>query len=238
MRLSKDLLHKAIVTIDDGSIVGHVKDIYLTADLGEMAGIHLKKEGIFRRRALLIPANRVVVFGIDVVLVESADAVTDDKKHVEAAAWVLLDKLQGREVDTPGGTRVGTVGDVVLDEEGIVTGYALSRVLVEGPIADSRVIDRAAIIDVGNKDGIMTINLNRAEHADATIETEQTTDEALAAIRDSVDDSVLNESAAKEEALSEIETAIEYDPSAESAEATDMLEDLLSSTNSDPSDQG
>lgn len=232
MRLSKDLLNKAIVTIDDGSIVGHVKDIYLNADLSEMAGIHLKKEGLFRRRALLIPAHSVVVFGIDVVLINSIQSVSDDKKLVEAASWILLDKLQGREVDTPGGTRVGTIGDVVLDEEGMVTGYALSRVLVEGPIAETRVIDRGAVLNVGNsKEGIMTIDLNRAERPDAAIEASQTAEEALAALEDSVDESVLNEVDAKEEALSEIESAIGQSTASDSAEATNILDDILSSQN-------
>ena len=231
MRLSKDLLNKAIVTIDNGSIVGYVKDIYLTSSLDAMAGIHLKKEGLFRRRSLLIPADSVVVFGIDVVLINSAAAVTNDKELKTAADWVLLNKLQGREVDTPGGTRVGTVGDVVLDEQGSVTAYALSRVLVEGPIAESRVIDRHAVIDPGNADGIMTINIGRAEHSEVAAEAESTTEEALAAIEDSVDDTLLNPLEVKEEALDEIETAVQLDRSEESAEASEVLENLLTSDN-------
>ena len=201
MRLSKDLLNKAIVTIDNGTIVGYVKDIYLTPTLDAMAGIHLKKEGLFRRRSLLIPANSVVVFGIDVVLIDTAEAVTDDRSLDSASTWMRLDKLQGREVDTPGGTRVGTIGDVVLDGEGAVTGYALSRVLVEGPIAESRVIDREAVIENGNSDGIMTINIGIAEHADDAIGIKATEEEALAAIEDSVSKQPLDSKDASNEAL-------------------------------------
>ena len=163
MRLSKDLIGKSIVTIDDGRIVGQVRDIYLTPALDAMAGVFMKKEGIIRRKSILVPADAVVVFGIDVVLINSAEAVTDDKTLTDAASWVRLNKLQGREVDTPGGTRIGTVGDVVLDEEGAVTAYALSRVLVEGPIGQTRAIYREAVTDPGHDDGIMTINLKRAE---------------------------------------------------------------------------
>ncbi|MGB1250309.1 MAG: PRC-barrel domain-containing protein [Candidatus Promineifilaceae bacterium] len=163
MRLSKDLVGKDVVTIDDGRIVGHVRDIYLTPGLDAMAGVFLKKEGIIRRKSILVPADAVVVFGIDVVLITSADAVTDDKTFTAAANWVRLDKLQGREVDTPGGTRIGTVGDVVLDEEGGVTAYALSRVLVEGPIGQTRAIYREAVINAGKNDDVMTIDIKRAE---------------------------------------------------------------------------
>lgn len=164
MRLSKDLIGKSIVTIDDGQIVGQVRDIYLTPELDAMAGVFLKKEGIIRRKSILVPADAVVVFGIDVVLINSADSVTDNKTFTESANWVRLNDLDGREVDTPGGTRIGTVGDVVLDEDGGVTAYALSRVLVEGPIGEKRAIYRHAVMDAGKKDGAMTIDIKRAEN--------------------------------------------------------------------------
>ena len=226
MRLSKDLLSKAIVTIDDGTIVGYVKDIYLTADLSEMAGVHIKKEGLlFRRRSLLVPTNRVVVFGIDVVLVDSADAVTDNKTMPEADQWVLLNKLQGREVDTPGGTRVGTIGDVVLNEEGIITGYALSRVMVEGPIAESRVIERAAVIDFGNQDGIMTIDIGKAEHSTPTPATD--------AVDKPVDTPPSTQSTTKAQELAELEAILDADTGQDSAEASDLLDDLLTEQNED-----
>ena len=205
MRLSKDLLNKAIVTIDNGSIVGYVKDIYLTPGLDAMAGIHLKKEGLSRRRSLLIPAGSVVVFGVDVVLIDTADAVTDDRTLNGASEWVRLDKLQGREVDTPGGTRVGTIGDVVLDGDGTITGYALSRVLVEGPIAESRIIDRSAVIENGNSDGIMTINIGIAEHSEDALDGAARKEEALGAIEDAAGREPLALSDATDEAMDALE---------------------------------
>lgn len=165
MRLSKDLLNKPIITISDGRIVGEAKDIYLTPDLVMMAGIHLGKEGLLRRKSKVIATEEVVVFGIDAILVKTAEAVTDDRAFKESAQWVRLDNLVGREVDTPGGTRVGTIGDVVLDEAGRVIAYMLSRVYVEGPIAEKRLIAQAAVIDNGNADGVMTVDIAAAEGA-------------------------------------------------------------------------
>lgn len=163
MRLCKDLLDKPIITISDGRIVGQAKDLLLTTDLKTMAGILLGREGFIRRRSKLIPSQSVEVFGIDAILIKQADAVVDDREMKEAAGWIRLSKLLGREVDTPGGTRVGTIGDVLLDEEGHVAGFALSRVYVEGPISDKRLISHAALIDTGNEDGIMTIRMEVAE---------------------------------------------------------------------------
>jgi hypothetical protein len=42
-------------------------------------------------------------------------------------------------------------------------GFSLGRVLVDGPIAQQRAIRRDVLIDNGNEDGAMTIDLLRAE---------------------------------------------------------------------------
>lgn len=166
MRLSKDLVNKSVVSIDEGRLVGQVKDVYFSADLSHMVGIFLGKEGLIRRKSLIIPVDAVVVFGIDAVLVKTASALTDSKMLTEAEQWIRLNDLEGRDVDTPGGTRVGTIGDVILDEEGRVGAFYLSRVLVEGPLANSKQIDRRAMIDSGQADGVLTIDLPRAEDPD------------------------------------------------------------------------
>jgi uncharacterized protein YrrD len=166
MRLSKDLVNKSVVSIDEGRIVGQVKDVYFSADLSRMVGIFLGKEGLIRRKSLIIPVDAVVVFGIDAVLVKTASALTDSKMLTEAEQWIRLNDLEGRDVDTPGGTRVGTIGDVILNEDGRVDAFYLSRVLVEGPIAALKQIDRRAMIDSGQADGVLTIDLPRAEDPD------------------------------------------------------------------------
>ncbi|MCK5921097.1 MAG: PRC-barrel domain-containing protein [Methylococcales bacterium] len=166
MRLCKDLIGKPIITINDGRMIGKVKDVFLDGDLSTMTGILLRIAGLIRRKQILITAESVVVFGIDAILVKDGDVVTDNKTYTDAANWIRLDKLSGREVDTPGGTRVGVIGDVVLDESAKVLGYAFSRVFVEGPIAKSRMVYRHAVIDDGSLDNVMTVDLMRAESAE------------------------------------------------------------------------
>lgn len=105
----------------------------------------------------------VVVFGIDAILVKNADVETDNKQLEEANQWLRLEKLRGREVDTPGGTKVGAIGDIVLGEEGEISGFSLGRVFVEGPIAEKGIIPRSTIIDSGQVDGLMTVDLQKVE---------------------------------------------------------------------------
>ncbi|MAT97727.1 MAG: hypothetical protein CL608_11330 [Anaerolineaceae bacterium] len=167
MRLGKDLVNKQIISVTDGRSLGNAKDIYIDSDLMDITGIYLGSEGIIKRKHFLITRADVVVFGIDAILVRTSDVVAEENDLPESVAWVRLSKLSKREVDTPGGTKVASIGDIILGEQGNITGFALSRVYVEGPIEKNGTIPRTAVIDTGGEDGVMTIDLTRAENPDA-----------------------------------------------------------------------
>lgn len=168
MRLGKDLVGKQIISITDGRSLGAAKDIYMNNELDAITGIYLGSEGLIKRKHFLITRAEVVVFGIDAILVRASDVIIEENDLPETVAWVRLSKLNKREVDTPGGTKVASIGDIILGEQGDITGFALSRVYVEGPIEKNGTIPRTAVIDTGDEDGVMTIDLTRAENPDAT----------------------------------------------------------------------
>jgi sporulation protein YlmC with PRC-barrel domain len=163
MRFGKDLTGKPIYSIVDGRYVGDVKDLYVNKDLYWMTGIHVGHEGFLKRKSLIVQRDNVVVFGIDAILVNDANVVKEEKDVPDLEKWLRLDKLRGREVDTPGGTRVGTISDIVIGEEGHITDFVLGKVFVEGPIADKGLIPHDALIDTGNNDKVMTIDLPKVE---------------------------------------------------------------------------
>ena len=165
MRLGKDLINKPIYTLDEGKLLGKVQDLYVDDALEIILGIYLGAQGLVRRRSQLIRSGDVSVFGADAILVKNADVVTDDNDLAAAKEWLRRDKLAGRDVDTPGGTRLGQLGDVVVDAAGRITAFAMWKVFVEGPLADKRVIDRSAVLDTGQVDGRMTVDLSRLEAA-------------------------------------------------------------------------
>ncbi len=167
MRLGKDLVGKQIISVTDGRSLGNAKDIYINSDLTAITGIYLGSEGLIKRKHFLITRADVVVFGIDAILVRNSEIITEENNLPESVAWLRLSKLSKREVDTPGGTKVATIGDIILGEQGNITGFALSRVFVEGPIEKNGTIPRGAVIDTGSEDGVMTIDLTRAENPDA-----------------------------------------------------------------------
>lgn len=166
MRLGKDLLNKPIYSVLDGRNLGSVKDIYLNNDLTQITGIFTGQEGMIRRKTYLIPRTAVVVFGIDAILVNNPDVIAEEAEIEEAATWVRLSKLRGREVDTPNGTKVANIGDIVIGEVGDIAGFTLAKVHVDGPIANKGAIARTTLIDTGNTDGVMTIDLTLAETTD------------------------------------------------------------------------
>lgn len=167
MRLGKDLIGKPIYSMTDGRLLGSVKDLYLDQDLEMLTGIYVGSEGLIKRKSLLIARRSIMVFGIDAILAKSSDVVSDDEETKEAEHWLRREELQKREIDTPGGTKVGTIGDILLDAEARINGFSLGKVFVEGPVAESRRIMKGAVVDTGRDDGIMTVDLSKAEQTDA-----------------------------------------------------------------------
>ena len=163
MRLGKDLINKPIYSIDEGKLLGKVQDLYVDTNYEAVLGLYLGSQGLVRRKADLIRAGDVVVFGADAILVRDGNAITDDGALPAAKGWLRREKLAGREADTPGGTRLGVIGDVIIDATGRITGFALSKAYVEGPLAEKRVISRSVVLDTGQEDGRMTVDLAKLE---------------------------------------------------------------------------
>jgi uncharacterized protein YrrD len=170
MLLGKNLIGNHVVAVSDGRIIGKVKDLYLAADLGSVTGIYLGTEGFFSGTHYLISAADVVTWGVDAVLVAHADVIHSEDKVAGAENWVRRDDLQGRPVDTPGGTKVGNIGDVVLEKDGGVQGFSLGRVHVKGPVAERRSIALHAMLAPGSEDEPMTIDLEKAEQQLLTVD--------------------------------------------------------------------
>ncbi len=163
MRLGKDLLNKPVISIDDGRLLGRVQDLYIDPEMNGVVGLYLGSQGLIKRRAQLIDRENILVFGVDAILARTADIVTDDHEYPPAKLWQRREDITGREVNTPGGTKLGIAGDLVVDENGTITAVALSRTFVEGPLSEKRAIDRRFILDSGDKDIHMTADLAAME---------------------------------------------------------------------------
>ena len=162
MQSGKFYVGNPVYSVTEGRRLGTAKDLYVDAGLTTVVGVYLGSEGLFSRKEQCIERTNVVVFGVDAILVTQDDVVVDGVPACEAETWLRRDRLPGRPITTAGGTQVGTVEDIMVDEEMRIVGIQLDRVWVEGPVSENRAITREAITDVGDE-GAMIIDLNVAE---------------------------------------------------------------------------
>jgi uncharacterized protein YrrD len=163
MRLGKDLDNKPIISVSDGQILGRTKDLYLNQDLTQLAGLYVGSEGVIRRTEKIVPNDRIKLFGIDVILVKDPNVITTTKATPESDNWRRLSHLHGKEARTPGGTKLATIDDVLLDEQGTVSGFSISRVFVTGPLAEQPFIPREVVVDAFQSGDALLIDFPQLE---------------------------------------------------------------------------
>jgi sporulation protein YlmC with PRC-barrel domain len=73
-------------------------------------------------------------------------------------------------VSTSGGTKVGQIRDIVLDEKGRVTGFSVTHISATGPVAKEEAVACTALADTGAEGGIVTVDLGQAERETVLID--------------------------------------------------------------------
>ena len=133
MRRSKELVGKRIITLDDGTNLGVVKDLYFDRETKQVMGLFLGYTGRrFNRKARVIPARAIALFGQDVVLVRQYDVVEVVITKEEYPKWIRRDQIQGRLISAADGYKVGVVDDLLINSNGFVEGFVLSMIFVAG----------------------------------------------------------------------------------------------------------
>lgn len=184
MFIAEKMIGNPIYHADTGNRVGSLKDIYLDANLHLITGLYVGSEGVLNRAPMFIPRSAIRVMGEDSILVTSSPE-TDDFPET----WIRRDRLSGREIETNGGTKIGRVGDVVLDSHAHVAGFTLDWSFVNGPLAERGAFGRTAVIDTGETSEHMTIDLDRAERQDLAVESHLfQTDEVITSANGSKDE--------------------------------------------------
>ena len=163
MITSKEQSNKPIVSITNGKKLGEIKDLYLDQDMRQVAAVFLGKEGLIHRKTLVIARSAFQVYGVDVWLVSGPDTIVGLEDIPESATFTLVGELRGREVQTEGGTKIGVIDHVILDDEARVWGFGLGKVYAQGPLAERKAIARETVLKLGNMAEPMTINLAQAE---------------------------------------------------------------------------
>jgi uncharacterized protein YrrD len=172
MQTGNEIVGKPVVTLDNGEMLGKVRDLYLDAQLENLVALSLGGGGLFGVRTRVVPLASVTCLGEDVVLIKSSTGVYDQGEIEETSTWQRRSKVRGRKVETPGGTPIGTIDDITIDGDGRVRDYTLAWTQVGGPIGQSHLLMKEAVLDPGSETGVMRVDLRAAEeHASVSRES-------------------------------------------------------------------
>ena len=154
---------RLLISVTEGKNLGELKGIFFDDKLEHGLAAYLGKSGILSRKEWLLDLKHIQLFGVDAWLVAGSAAALSREEFTGAESFVLAEELYGREVQTDGGTRIGTIKDLVVDARFKVLGFSLAKVFVQGPLAESMSIARAAVSALGDKRLPMIASLEQAE---------------------------------------------------------------------------
>jgi uncharacterized protein YrrD len=139
-----------VISITNGEVIGKVEDVLIDLKKRHVAAIVTSKGSLLRRKVTAISREAVQVWGQDVILVTGPDVIQSGEKMQGFAEWESAgSQVKGKNVLSAKGERVGELKDVIIDNDAMVVGYALSKVLIEGPVQESKRIHANATQTLG-----------------------------------------------------------------------------------------
>ena len=132
---------KPVVSLEDGRIIGRVADAYVDPASLRIGAVITSKGGVLRRELEGFLGSEVELWGQDTVLVKRTDILRSGEELGLGERWLRVsDRVHGHEVADSEGTRIGIVGDVIIDSDGSMVGYSLSEIINDSPaIVEGRI---------------------------------------------------------------------------------------------------
>lgn len=162
MAAGKQILNKQIIALADGKKLGEVKDLYFDDKMLKIVGVYLGSEGLLNKKHFALDRANVQVMGVDAWLA-SSDIAVPAESLPDAEHLIMYSDVRGREIVTEGGTKIGAVDDVLFDAAGDILGFVMTRIVVQGPLAERKTIAREVISTIGSNTSAMTTDLGKAE---------------------------------------------------------------------------
>lgn len=138
-RLSLDMQGFQIVSTTNGQIIGQVEDLLINMKELKVAAAVTSKGGLFDSKIEAIQRKDIQVWGEDVILVKDPEVI-HAQDHIDGfEEWAsAADQIKGKDVLNTDGEKIAEISDVIIDSIGHIVGYDLSKVLIEGPVKESK----------------------------------------------------------------------------------------------------
>jgi len=147
---SQELIGNPVIGITNGEMIAKVEDVQIDPNTLKAAAAITFKGTLLSREIEAIVAEQVEVWGPDAILVKQLDVIVKEEELDGRDQWLSAsDDIRGYEVVAEDGTRIGTVGDVVVDSQGQVMGYEMAEVVTEGRVDVAKWIDVKATRSLG-----------------------------------------------------------------------------------------
>ncbi len=167
MRKANELFGKTIVAQASGERLATVRDVILDRDAHKIAALLVDSGGWFSS-AKVIPWSNVVSAG-DVVIVDSPGSITTVEQDSELANLLQHpQRMTGTTLITEGGERIGTVGDLFINERGEVVGYEVKQGFISD-LGGRKFLPAETVQTIGD-DAIITKDAHLSSIKDATQE--------------------------------------------------------------------
>lgn len=133
-RPASSMVGLAIYTLDHGSKLGHVKDVIFDTKQNKILGFTMEKRGLFSPDRFILPFDKIKSIGSDAIMIETGRVFKRESDFPEARK-AIHDKgdITKRVVMTHGGEKLGSVSDIVIDDE---SGKAISYEVTGGIAKD------------------------------------------------------------------------------------------------------
>jgi len=152
---ASDLKGRAVVTLSDAAKVGHVDDVLFDATYRRVLGFRVKRGAFDHADAL--PRDSVTSVGTDALTVDSPDAINAEGRFADLVGATSLGQVHGTKVVTNGGTLVGTIAEVEIDDAvRRVDAYTLSVPLLDKLRHRAPALQAEDVLRLG-EDGIMIV---------------------------------------------------------------------------------
>jgi uncharacterized protein YrrD len=152
---ARDLKGMAVVVLADADRVGHVDDILFDAQYRQVFGFRVK-HGVLGHSEMVLRRD-VTAIGRDAITIASRAALNMEERFPELVEASTLGRVEGTHVVTEGGTRLGGIRSVELDDQAqCVAYYALDRTLRERLHHEEPRLDADYVRGIGER-GIMIV---------------------------------------------------------------------------------
>jgi uncharacterized protein YrrD len=154
----------------NGQNIANVVDFMIHPEKLVLTALVTSKGSLLSRKIEAIRAAEVHVWGMHVVLVKDFDVILKEDELYDKEEWMSIsDDLKSREIVTIEGTRLGTIKDILIDRQGKMLAYELSKAPKEIQALEGKLIPVEATQSLGKH--VLVVDLKKVLRTEEPIQS-------------------------------------------------------------------